>query len=158
MTEDGNALLDEVVCEYVKSNVPKEDQREYFGNQLKKTIKQSIIQSERERLDGDVQDLLQKSKRELEKKMIHERLLSKIAEMKDLILVAVVVAFLVGLLTNQVTELIAQGKGVNGDYVAGWTFVISFVLLIVIVLAIKFIYVDKVERLMSKVNGDNDAE
>lgn len=158
MAEDGNSLLDKVVCEYVKSTVPKEELHEYFGSQLKNTIKQSIIQSEKDRLDDYAQSMLQKSKRELEQKMIRERLMSKIAETKDLILVAVIVAFLVGLLTNQVTELIAQGKGVAGDYVTSGTVGVSCVLLCVIALAIKFIYVDKVESLMSKANGEDNAE
>lgn len=69
--------------------------------------------------------------------------MKKIDEAKNVLTVAVLVGFLVGLCVNQVTEVIFYLKG--NSFHGGWTVIAVIVIIVVLIAVFQFLYVDKIK-------------
>ena len=76
------------------------------------------------------------------------RLHSSIAQMKDALFMAVVVGTLIGLLVNQVTDLISLAKGVAPTMPLGWTIALCLIFSAVTYATFHILYVSKAAKIV----------
>ena len=85
-----------------------------------------------------------------ERKISRERLRLAREQVKDALLVGGVIGALIGLIVNQITDLISWGKGISQCMPIGVTVAIITALSILAGLVIHFLYTHKVAKILEK--------
>lgn len=131
---DIGEMTKKIISGYLASESKTEDDKklqEYLIDGIYREIRQEIVNSEKEKI-----------KKDAENEFESEKQAEKIAKLKNYIVEGILLAFIVGLLVNQVTEVITYlktqeflnwSKGV-------WTFITNLSLAV----AIAFIYFTKI--------------
>ena len=134
-------LYNEVIDMYTNSKMSLEDEetREIVKNSIDKAIKEFVIESE-------VSEIVKRSENEIEK--IEQ--ISRVRQIKVIIIETLILGCLVGLLVNQVTDIISILKGGNID--TNQTVMWILILLILNLCFGIFMYINKLDEIFSKKN------
>lgn len=137
-------LYNEVIDMYTNSKMSLEDEetREIVKNSIDKAIKEFVIESE-------VSEIVKRSENEIEK--IEQ--ISRVRQIKVIIIETLILGCLVGLLVNQVTDIISILKGGNID--TNQTVMWILILLILNLCFGIFMYINKLDEIfIKKINND----
>lgn len=134
-------LYNEVIDMYTNSKMSVEDEetREIVKNSIDKAVKEFVIESE-------VSEIVKRSENEIEK--IEQ--ISRVRQIKVIIIETLILGCLVGLLVNQVTDIISILKGGNVD--TNQTVMWILILLILNLCFGIFMYINKLDEIFSKKN------
>lgn len=169
-------IVDTHVDDYYKNHSMDEEEKREYKRQLKQLIINKIENDVCDNKKEEIEKFSQRQKIKLieeaekEKKRIIEegrreieksKMIQAIEKAKTLLRDGIIVAFIVGLLVNQVTELILpMKKGVStaiGLHEIVITIGLGCLLLWAISEVIKKVYYDKVEKFISNI-GDGDGD
>lgn len=104
-------MLQSLIEKYVGNGEPLDDSDQVIVD----GIYQQIESEMRVRLEGKIKEEV---KKELEKQLENERNLTQIKHLKNLMIESVLIAFIIGMIVNQGTEMIFVLKPNQGD--ANW--------------------------------------
>lgn len=138
--EEKNLLLELIRKNAVREGV-EEHHLNYVVNGTYQEIRKQIINQEIHLIDEKVKEAEAKRARQ-----------KRISETKRLILEVVLVTSILGLIVNQLTEVIGRLKGHIDPawFNNAWTFSIIVLLVMALLLFLWLIYFDKVERIFSE--------
>ena len=126
------------------------DEKEYIKDSAKKNlfndIKEEIINLEKDRIIKEAEDEI--------KKLEQER---KIKEIKVLMYEGFIIAFVVGLIVNQVTDILNVSKGVETKVTITLLWIIVLGILTIIIYSNKFLD-DIANTIKEKFNRDKDKK
>ena len=125
-------------------------------NTLKKykdiIIKRLEDEITREIINENIEEIQIREKQAFKKTILKE----KIQNAKEVAIIAIIVGFLVGLLVNQITEIIAWGKSQMGENTGIFTGLCSITILLLIFAAYKYWFVDKMSNILNEDKDKNN--
>ena len=135
--------VDEVIQKYldIDNKVPTE-YKEAVAEGLKNELKKEFFNDYRAELLSLKQDVNQQKANEIALRRFSE----KIKALKQTVLNAIVISFLIGMLVNQTTDLITYFKIFDETARLLWTFVFIIVFLILAIGAVHFMYTNSLEE------------
>ena len=130
---------------------------EYFINGEKADIKGDsyFYKAVKERFISDIKEEIKVEYKEEMKKNAEEerekiRLINKIKDFKALFFSGIIIAFIVGLLVNQVTDIISIFKGALNAKFLIYSVGYSFIIAVVLYLIIKFSLLSEILKIIKK--------
>jgi hypothetical protein len=148
MIMNKNNLLDKIIEFYLENKMNDAENNLELKEMFKKDISDRVIADHKEELIRATEIEQNRVYEECENKRKKNILIDKIKEAKEIVFVAIVLGFFVGIVVNQVTEVILylKGNSYNFFFTCGWT----GAAIIAIWASCKFLYRDNIERLFSK--------
>lgn len=152
MSKELSKVLDNYIsskeCEILKDEASEEEREMLIGavkDKIEKIIYEEIKDEVRNQAIADAE------------KEINKRVgMKRIREYKNLILTGIIVAFFVGLLVNQVTDIIALCKGSVTLENIGITIIIIFVIIVICIFIAIGLFLSEIIKMLESENDEKD--
>lgn len=135
-------ILHQTLMDYLDITEPDTKHKDIIVKHLENDITREII-------NENIEEIQIREKQAFKKTILKEKLQSA----KEVAIIAIIVGFFVGLLVNQITEIIAWEKSQVGEFAGVFTGISSIVILLLIFAAYKYWFVDKISNIL---NEDKD--
>lgn len=143
-----SVTLDKIVSYYVKKVGTNSLQQGDEGHLLLEAAERKIRESIEEEIKAEArQEIIEDANKEIEKIKNEKR----IRELKEIIWSGFLVAFIVGLLVNQITEIIGYFKGTQNMVIS--TYWISLVLFFICVIAFIVMFINRIKSIYQDIKN-----
>ena len=138
-------ILHQTLMDYLDITEPDTKHKDIIVKHLENDITREII-------NENIEEIQIREKQAFKETILKEKLQSA----KEVAIIAIIVGFFVGLLVNQITEIIAWGKSQMGEFAGVFTGISSIVILLLIFAAYKYWFVDKISNILNEDKDKNN--
>lgn len=153
MSEELSKILDNYISSQENELFSDEadiELKEQYKNAAKKKIENNIYtEIEKELMDK----IIAGAEKEIDKRAGIKR----ISEYKNLTVTGIIMAFFVGLLTNQITDIIGMLKGTVTPEKIKYTVIISFVIFMICVAIAFGLFISEIVKMLERNNDERDS-
>lgn len=121
----------------IKENTEKDEYMEYMTTAVKEKMRAAVVEEIRREIEPEIVEKVKKDNEIEEQKR-------KVKELQEVLWSGFIIAFIVGLLVNQVTDIISFLKGASGIESISSTIWICIGLLAVCIIAYGWLFITKV--------------
>lgn len=121
----------------IKENTEKDEYMEYMTTAVKEKMRAAVVEEIRREIEPEIVQKVKKDNEIEEQKR-------KVKELQEVLWSGFIIAFIVGLLVNQVTDIISFLKGASGIESISSTILICIGLLAVCIIAYGWLFITKV--------------
>lgn len=121
----------------IKENTEKDEYMEYMTTAVKEKMRSAVVEEIRREIEPEIVEKVKKDNEIEEQKR-------KVKELQEVLWSGFIIAFIVGLLVNQVTDIISFLKGASGIESISSTIWICIGLLAVCIIAYGWLFITKV--------------
>lgn len=148
--------LGKVLDNYINSQ-----EKRLFNDEIDAESKEEFKSAVKEKIEDIIYDEIKKECREEIIKGAEEEIdkragIKRIKEYKSLTLIGIFVAFFIGLLTNQITDIIGMLKGTVTPEKMQCTIIISIIIFIICALIVFGLFISEIIKMLERNNDERD--
>lgn len=130
----------------IKKNTEKDEYMEYMETAVKEKMRDAVVEEIRKELESEIIEEVKKNNEIAEQKR-------KVKELQEVLWSGFIIAFIVGLLVNQVTDIISFFKGASSIESISTTIWICIGLLAVCIITYGWLFITKVLEFINELKN-----
>ncbi len=149
--------LSRILDNYISSQ-----ENELFSDEADRELKEQYKNAAKKRIENSIyseieNELKEKIIADAEKEIDKRAGMKRVKEYKSLTLIGIIMAFFVGLLTNQITDIIGMFKGTVTPEKIKSTVIISVVIFIICVVIAFGLFISEIIKMLERNNDERDS-